>query len=92
MIKRIQSCLLLLTLLFGQDLFAQDRIVTGTVTTTEEGQPLNWCKCISSGTNSGTTTGANGRFTIRVPRGSTQLEFDYVGYVTQRVSVGAGQT
>src|SRR4028118_1157771 len=90
MIKRIQGCLLLLTLLFGQDLFAQDRIVTGTVTTTEEGQPLNGVSVLVPGTNSGTTTGANGRFTIRVPRGSTQLEFDYVGYVTQRVSVGAG--
>ncbi|HKG68357.1 MAG TPA: TonB-dependent receptor [Segetibacter sp.] len=89
MIKRIKSCLLLLTLLFGQDLFAQDRIVTGTVTTTEEGQPLSGVSVLVPGTNRGTTTGSNGRFTIRVPRGSTQLEFDYVGYVTQRVSVGA---
>src|SRR5215210_7840089 len=89
MIKRIKSCLLLLTLLFGQDLFAQDRIVTGTVTTTEEGQPMSGVSVLVPGTNRGTTTGSSGRFTIRVPRGSTQLEFDYVGYVTQRVSVGA---
>lgn len=71
--KGLQSCLLLLTLLLGKDLFAQDRIVTGTVTTTEEGQPLNGVSVLVPGTNSGTTTGANGRFTIRVPRGSTNL-------------------
>ncbi len=88
--KCLQSCLLLLMLLLGKDIFAQDRIVTGTVTTTEEGQPLNGVSVLVPGTNSGTTTGANGRFTIRVPRGSAQLEFDYVGYVTQRVAIGSG--
>src|SRR5215210_4488448 len=89
MIKRIKSCLLLLTLLFGQDLFAQERIVTGTVTTTEEGQPMSGVSVLVPGTNRGTTTGSSGRFTIRVPRGSTQLEFDHVGYSTSRISIGS---
>ncbi len=88
--KCLPTCLVLLMLLLGKDLFSQDRTVTGTVSSEEEGQLLNGVSVLVPGTNSGTTTGANGRFTIRVPQGSTQLEFNYVGYTPQRVSIGSG--
>lgn len=88
--KCIQSSLLLLMLMLARDVFSQDRTVTGTVSTAEEGQPLSGVSVLVAGTNIGTTTNADGRFTIRVPRSSTQLQLDYVGYTTEKVSIGTG--
>ncbi|WP_018616863.1 SusC/RagA family TonB-linked outer membrane protein [Segetibacter koreensis] len=82
--------LLLFTLIFFNSVYAQERTVTGTITTTGEGLPLNGVSVSVPGAKIGTTSGADGRFSIKLPRGSTQLEFNYVGYTTTRVAVGAG--
>lgn len=88
--KCIQCVLLLLMLLLAKNLFSQDRTVTGTVSTAEDGQPLNGVSVLVPGTNIGTTTDARGRFSIRVPRGRAELEINHVGYTTQRVPIGTG--
>src|SRR4051812_21701066 len=85
--KLLRYFLLLLTLMFFDNIYAQDRTVTGKITSIEDGQPLNGVSVLVVGTNIGTTTTAEGNFTIRVPKGRTQLEFDHVGYTTNRVSV-----
>lgn len=83
-----KCCLLLFTLMFVNHIYGQDRTITGTVTTSDDGQPLNGVSVLVPGTRIGTTTGADGRFTIKVPRGNNQLEFDHIGYTTNRVSIG----
>jgi TonB-linked SusC/RagA family outer membrane protein len=40
-----------------------------------------------AGTNTGTTTDLNGEFTLNAPAGAT-LQITYIGYLTQKVSVG----
>lgn len=86
--KKLFKCyLILLALILTSNIYAQDRTITGTVATSEDGQPLNGVSVLVVGTKIGTTTGTDGRFTIKVPRGSTQLEFDHIGYTLNRVSV-----
>ncbi len=77
--KRFKCYLILLAMIFTGNIYAQDRTITGTVATSEDGQPLNGVSVLVVGTKIGTTTGADGRFTIMVPPGSAQLEFDHIG-------------
>lgn len=64
---------------------AQDRTITGTVTGKDDGQPLPGVTVLVKGSKIGTQTGSNGKFALSVPAGATQLEFSYLGYVTQTV-------
>ena len=54
----------------------------------EEGEPLIGCSVLVIGTNLGTVTDLNGRYSIALPHGKSQLQFSYVGYLsqTQRVN------
>lgn len=66
--------------------FAQEKTVTGTVT--EAGQPLPGVTVIVKGSNVGTQTDFDGRYSIRANVGAT-LEFTYIGMKTQNIQVGA---
>lgn len=68
---------------------AQERTVTGTVTDKTDGLPLPGVSVKVKGTNIGTSTGGDGRFSVRVPQGSTTLILTYIGYATQEASVGS---
>ena len=69
---------------------AQERTVTGTVTDKMDGLPLPGVGVKVKGTNSGTSTGSNGQFSVKVPSGSNTLTFSFVGYTTQDVVIPAG--
>ena len=64
-----------------------DRTISGEVTD-EEGAPLIGATVIVVGTSSGTTTDVDGSFTLTVPDNDAVLEVSYVGFITQKVSVG----
>ncbi|MBD1428222.1 SusC/RagA family TonB-linked outer membrane protein [Sphingobacterium litopenaei] len=66
--------------------FAQTREVSGLVTSAN-GTPISGASVSIVGTNTATQTDGSGRFTISVSSGST-LNVSYIGYNTQRVSVG----
>ena len=66
--------------------FAQEKTVTGTVT--EAGQPLPGVTVIVKGTNVGTQTDFDGKFSIKARVGAV-LEFTYIGMKTQNIAVGA---
>lgn len=53
----------------------------------EEGEPLIGCSVMVVGTSLGTVTDVNGRYSIALPRGKSQLRFAYVGYLSQTSSV-----
>ncbi|MBO9684873.1 MAG: carboxypeptidase-like regulatory domain-containing protein, partial [Flavisolibacter sp.] len=59
--------------------------VKGRITSTD-GVALSGVSVLVKGTNRGTTTNANGEFTINVNRGET-LVISYVGYLNQEVQV-----
>lgn len=66
---------------------AQDRQITGTVTSSEDGRTLPGTTVLQKGTNKGTVTDLDGNFSITVPEGAT-LVFSFVGMSTQEVPVG----
>ena len=66
---------------------AQERTVTGTVTSQEEG-PLPGVNIIIQGTMKGAVTDANGNYSITVPGPDAVLVFSSVGYQTQTIPVG----
>jgi TonB-linked SusC/RagA family outer membrane protein len=68
-------------------LFAQDRIVRGVITDAESGRPLPGVTIIVVGTTVGTTTNADGFYSLRVPAGYNVIQYSFVGYKTQRVNV-----
>jgi TonB-linked SusC/RagA family outer membrane protein len=67
---------------------AQERTVTGIITASEDGLPLPGVSVKVKGASTGTQTGANGQYSIRVSDNNSVLVFTYIGYATSEVSVG----
>ena len=64
-----------------------DMTVTGTVTG-EEGTGLPGVSVVLKGTQKGTTTDQEGRFSIAVPGPESVLVFSFVGYLPKEIAVG----
>lgn len=67
-------------------LMAQNRTVTGKVTDEKDGTPVSGVSVSVPGVT-GTVTGTDGSFRIVVPSSAKNIEFSYVGYATQRLSI-----
>ena len=67
-------------------LSAQERTISGRLTSAEEGSPLPGISIMIKGTDVGTTTDVNGNYSITVPVGAT-LVFSFVGMTTREVVV-----
>ncbi len=67
---------------------AQDRTVSGLVTSAEDGTPLPGVNVVIKGTTEGTSTDADGRFSLSVPTPESVLVFSFIGLSTQEVQVG----
>ncbi|MDR2058303.1 MAG: TonB-dependent receptor [Dysgonamonadaceae bacterium] len=65
---------------------AQTKNVQGVVVD-EKKEPLTGCSVKIPGTILGTATDLNGEFVIDLPEGKNQLEFSFLGYETQTVTV-----
>ena len=61
-------------------------ITVSGVVSDETGEPIIGANIIGVGTNIGTTTDVNGKYTVTVPRG-TVLRFSYLGYKTQEFTI-----
>ena len=71
---------------------AQSRSVTGTVFNDDGKTPLVGCTIIVQGTTTGTTTEANGSYSIKVNGNDAVLVFQSLGYETQTIPVGSRTT
>ncbi|QNF32727.1 TonB family protein [Adhaeribacter swui] len=60
--------------------------VTGQVTDSE-GEPIAGANVVVSGTTTGTTTDAAGKFSLNVPAGKDALTFNYIGYQSQEQKI-----
>ncbi len=85
--------LLLCTLLLGTSFPAlaqqKGREITGTVID-EMKEPLIGVTIMVSGTSTGTTTDLDGNYSLTVPQGTTELQFSYVGYEMQIITIPTG--
>ena len=65
----------------------QNWTITGSVVD-EKGAPLVGVTIVIKGTMKGTTTDVNGNYSLVVPNDQTVLQFSFIGFVTQEVTVG----
>src|ERR1700712_3822644 len=84
--KKIVLLLLLFSLYFGQNIFAQKRTVSGVVTSADDKRPLPGVSIKVKGLNEGAVTNTDGSFQI-VIRNGKYLVFSFVGYDTQEVEI-----
>ncbi len=82
--KRLTMFLAALFLMVGTAL-AQTK-VNGTVTSQDDGQPVIGASVLVVGTQTGTVTDANGKFSLTVPEGQKMLRITYVGMEPIEVS------
>jgi len=82
----------LILLLFSVSIFAQNSYpLTGTVTSGVDGMPIPGANVIIAGSTTGTTTDFDGNYSINVTSGDV-LQFTYVGFSTQLVTINNQQT
>jgi TonB-linked SusC/RagA family outer membrane protein len=86
----MKKLLMLIFVLFGFLLAAngQQKTITGTVTGSEDGEPIIGATVLVKGTTVGTTTDVNGKYQISAAPGQI-LEFRFVGMTTKELEVGA---
>ena len=79
------TAVLLSIMLLPHSLFAQSKNITGKVTDAN-GKPLQSVSIIVKQTNTGTTTDADGNFSLSVPANATIL-IAYTGFKSQTISI-----
>lgn len=73
---------------FAVALKAQERTITGKVTSAEDGTPLPGVNVAVKDTKQRTVTGNNGKYSINIPVKGGTLVFTFVGYTTQEIAIG----
>lgn len=77
-----------LTLFTCASALAQERKVTGTVTSADDNSPMPGVNVVVQGKTTGTITDASGNFSITVPGNDAVLVFSFIGYNPQNITVG----
>src|SRR5258708_4290215 len=73
---------------FAISVWAQDRVVTGKVTSQDDGSALPGVNVVLKGTTNGTATDADGSFKLTVPAEGGSLVFTFIGLQTSEVVIG----
>lgn len=69
-------------------MLAQERRITGTITSAEDPGGIPGVNVLLKGTSTGTITDTDGKYGIAVPAEGGILVFSYVGYITQEITLG----
>src|SRR5262249_11117138 len=85
--KFTSSLILFFLLLLSLIGFAQTRIITGTVRN-EKTEPVSGASVFVKGTNIGTTTSPEGKFSIQLPADKRVLTISSIGYKSKELTVG----
>lgn len=89
--KLLKLVVLPAMLLIAQQSFAQDRTVTGKVIDSKDGSPVAGASVVPKGTSKGTSTAADGSYSLSVGAGVTTLVVTSVGYDKFEIDI-AGKT
>jgi TonB-linked SusC/RagA family outer membrane protein len=87
-LKKKHTPLILLGMLLSLSLQAQV-VVTGIVKDSVNNDGLPGVSILVKGTNSGTTTDNDGKFSVQVPNDKSTLVFTFIGYRKQEIFVGS---
>ncbi|MCD9019321.1 SusC/RagA family TonB-linked outer membrane protein [Parachryseolinea silvisoli] len=85
-------CLTAVFALASSAVWAQERTVTGRVTSAEDGSGLPGVNVVLKGTTNGTVTDANGSYTLKVPAEGGILMITFIGLTTQEIEIGSRST
>ncbi len=80
--------LLCFSFVFVLSAWAQERVITGKVTSAEDGSALPGVNVVVKGTTNGTVTDADGKYSLSVPSSSSSLIFSFIGLKSAEVPVG----
>ena len=72
--------------------WAQDRVVSGRVTSAEDGSSIPGVNVVLKGTTNGTVTDADGNYKLTVPSAGGTLVFSFIGLQTQEAAIGERST
>ena len=67
---------------------AQDQVISGKVSSSEDGASLPGVSVSIKGSSRGITTGSDGSYRLSVPGKNAVLSFSFVGFARQDVAVG----
>ncbi len=88
--KKFLLLVFMLTFTFGfGEVWAQDRTISGQVTSIEDGSTLPGVNVVLKGTTIGTVTDIDGNYSLQVPSDAQVLVFTFVGLATKEVEIGA---
>jgi TonB-linked SusC/RagA family outer membrane protein len=85
--KNLLIKLVPLLLLISSMAWAQERTITGKVTSSEDGSSLPGVNVVVKGTTNGTVTDSEGRFSLSAPNGGV-LVLSFIGLKTEEVNIG----
>ncbi|MEQ8924887.1 MAG: carboxypeptidase-like regulatory domain-containing protein, partial [Fulvivirga sp.] len=71
------------------DSWAQERTVSGKVTSIEDGSSLPGVNVVLKGTTTGTVTDIDGNFKLNVPSDGGTLVFSFIGLATEEVAISS---
>jgi TonB-linked SusC/RagA family outer membrane protein len=83
-----KSLLMCFLMALAGALWAQERPVSGKVTSADDGSALPGVNVLLQGTTVGTVTDANGTYTVSVPAGKGVLTFSFIGLTTEEIEIG----
>ena len=84
----VYLCVLLTMILSAQPLLAQEKRITGTVTSMEDGSTLPGVNVVVKGTTTGTITDIDGQYVLNVPEDAKTLVFSFIGLKTTEAQIG----
>src|SRR5689334_4463536 len=85
---RRQLLFLWLAIFIANVAIAQDRVISGKVTSSEDSSPLPGVNVVIRGTTAGTVTDSEGNYSLPVPASGTTLVFSFIGLQTKEVPIG----
>src|SRR5688572_11077789 len=86
--RLLLSCAAAVLMLCSIQASAQDRTVSGKVTSTEDGSPLPGVNVVIKGTAVGTSTDADGKYSLAVPANGGSLVFSFLGLESKEFVIG----
>jgi len=91
MIQNLKKLLLLICVFSAHAIYAQTTTISGTVTDSSDSMSLPGVNVLEKGTSNGAVTDFDGNYTIEVSDENAVLQFSFIGYSEQEISV-SGQT
>src|SRR5690606_9435564 len=83
------SCLLLtmLAFLLSFSIQAQERVISGVVTSKDDGLGVAGANVVVKGTSIGTMTSADGKYSLRVPGDAEMMVISFIGLVPAEIPI-----